>query len=100
MIRIHVTRTIYQIQHGMGAVMLQPDEEENRRPVGYWSKGLTATEREYAPTEIECKALHDCLMYWDVYVRGALEVDVYTNHNCLMSNSCFLHHYFMAAPLI
>jgi len=45
---------------------------------------LNATEREYSPTEIECKALHDCMMYWDLYLRCANEVDVYTDHNALV----------------
>ena len=69
---------------GIGAILLQQDDEEEWHPVAYWSKILNATEREYSPTEIECKALHDCMMYWDLYLRCANEVDVYTDHNALV----------------
>jgi len=69
--------------HGLGAILLQPDDEGNMRPVAFWSKSLSKTERDYSPTELECKALHDCIMHWDIYLKCARTFDVYSDHNAL-----------------
>ena len=70
--------------HGLGAILLQPDEEGLMRPVAYWSKALSKTEKDYSPTELECKGLHDCLLHWDIYLQCARAFDVYTDHQCLL----------------
>jgi hypothetical protein len=67
----------------LGAVLLQPDDEGNMRPVAYWFKALNKTERDYSPTELECKGLHDCLMHWDVCLQCAPTFEVYSDHHCL-----------------
>ena len=71
---------------GLGAILLQPyvHDETKWVPVAYWSKGLRAAEREYSPTELECKALHDSILHWDVYLQSARSFDVYTDHNALL----------------
>ncbi|MFN8792066.1 MAG: Ty3/Gypsy family RNase HI domain-containing protein, partial [Bdellovibrionales bacterium] len=70
---------------GLGAVLLQPSVHDETKwvPVAYWSKGLRPAEREYSPTELECKGLHDCILHWDVYLQCAKVFDVYTDHNAL-----------------
>jgi hypothetical protein len=92
-----------KVGRGIGAILLQPDEEGDWHPVEYWSKSLTATERNYAATELECKVLHDALMHWHMYVNCGQPVDVYTDHNALLymvekataTNNGRLLHYLM-----
>ena len=50
--------------HGIGGVLLQPDEEGEWRPVSWWSRSLSPAEKEYSSTELECKALHDIILYY------------------------------------
>ena len=70
---------------GLGAVLLQPSVQDETKwvPVAYWSKGLRPAERDYSPTELECKSLHDCILHWDVYLQCARVFDVFTDHNAL-----------------
>jgi hypothetical protein len=56
--------------HGIGGVLLQQDESGEWRPVSWWSRALSPAEKEYSPTELECKALHDIILYYDVYLQG------------------------------
>jgi hypothetical protein len=69
--------------HGLGGVLLQQDEQGEWRPVSWWSRALSNTEKEYSPTELECKALHDIILYYDVYLQG-VRFDVYTDHAALI----------------
>lgn len=68
---------------GCGAILLQPDDEGEWHPVCYWSRSLNKHEKEYSATEVECKAMHDALMYWDVYLKSVQHFEVYTDHNAL-----------------
>ena len=63
--------------------MLQPDDAGEWHPVSWWSKSLSPAEKEYSSTELECKALHDILMYYDVYLQG-VQFDVFTDHAALI----------------
>jgi hypothetical protein len=69
--------------HGIGGVLLQQGDANEWRPVSWWSRSLSPDEKEYSPTELDCKALHDIIMYFDVYLQGT-KFDVYTDHNLLM----------------
>ena len=88
--------------HGLGGVLLQQDEEDQWRPVSWWSRALTPAEKEYSATELECKALHDIILYFDVYLQG-VQFDVFTDHCALiymvkaqeMSNNGRLMRYLM-----
>lgn len=70
---------------GLGAILLQPVDDAMTvwAPVAYWSKLLRGPERDYAPVELECKCLHDCILHWDVYLQNARLFTVYTDHNAL-----------------
>ena len=48
--------------HGLGGVLLQPDDQGDWRLVSWWSRALSPAEKEYSFTELECKALHDILL--------------------------------------
>jgi hypothetical protein len=72
-----------KVGRGIGAILLQQDDEGEWHPVEYYSTTLSETERNYAATELECKALHDSLMHWHMYVNCGQRVDVYSDHNAL-----------------
>jgi hypothetical protein len=69
--------------HGIGGMLLQQDDQGVWRPVSWWSRALSPAEKEYSPTELECKALHDIILYYDVYLQGVW-FDVYTDYAALM----------------
>ena len=69
--------------HGIGGVLLQEDSEGDWRPVSWWSRALSPAEKEYSSTELECKALHDIILYYDVYLQG-VQFDVFTDHAALI----------------
>ena len=69
--------------HGLGGVLLQQDGTGDWRPVSWWSRALSPAEKEYSSTELECKALHDILLYYDVYLQG-VRFDVFTDHKALI----------------
>ena len=68
---------------GLGAILLQPDDNGDWHPIEYFSKSLSDSERNYSATELECKALHDSLVHWHMYVNCGKPVDVYSDHNAL-----------------
>jgi transposase InsO family protein len=86
--RIHVDAC--RRGRGLGAVLLQPLEEEPTKgnetwtPVAYWSLKLTETEREYSATDLECKAMHDAILHWGIYLRTGREFTVITDHYALV----------------
>ena len=43
--------------HQVGCVLLQEQEDEPRKPIGFWSRSLTKHERNYSTTEKECLAI-------------------------------------------
>ena len=71
-----------QVGRGLGAI-LQQYHEDGWHPVSYWSKALSKTEREYSPTELECKGLHDAILKYSVYLRP-VQFEVETDHNALV----------------
>ena len=42
--------------YGIGCSLFQLDDEGVRRPIGFWSRTLTAAEKNYSATERECLA--------------------------------------------
>ena len=41
----------------LGSALLQQQDDDVWKPVGFWSYSLTDTERDYSPTERECYAV-------------------------------------------
>ena len=56
---------------------------EHWRPVAYYSKLLTDSERKYGATQAEAKALHDCCLHWQGYLRHA-PFEVIVDHMALV----------------
>ena len=80
--RIHVDAC--KQGRGIGAVLLQKDDEGRWRPVAYWSHKLTDTERGYSATDLECKGLHDAIIHWSTYLRTGRHFEVVTDHYALV----------------
>ena len=53
---------------GIGACLLQPDENGNERPVGYYSKALNSAQRNYAIYKLEFFALYQAVKHFAVYL--------------------------------
>jgi transposase InsO family protein len=68
----------------VGAILSQRGEDDLLRPVAYFSSGLTANQRNYSATELECWGLIACTRKWRVYIDAAVEVVLVTDHNPLV----------------
>jgi len=66
----------------VGAVLLQEEPDQSTRPVGYWSRSLSAAEREYSTTERECLAVVWASLLLRPYVEGT-RFTVRTDHAAL-----------------
>jgi hypothetical protein len=80
--RIHVDAC--RVGRGLGAILLQQNEFLAWQVVAYWSRGLTAAERNYSATDLECTALHDAILHFKIYVRNGRQFEVITDHYALV----------------
>jgi hypothetical protein len=70
--------------HGIGAVLLQNDDNGVQHPVCYFSKKFNCHQKNYSTVEKETLALVLALQHFSVYVSSPLPpVLVYTDHNPL-----------------
>ena len=70
---------------GVGAVLLQQDDEGVDRPVSYFSKKLNKHQRVYSTIEKETLSLVLALQHFEVYLASSSdEITVYTDHNPLV----------------
>ncbi|KAG1001557.1 hypothetical protein G6F27_012762 [Rhizopus arrhizus] len=67
---------------GVGAVLLQRDDNDVLHPLAYESKKLSSTEKGYPIQERELLAVLHALRTWRCFVDGA-DYIVYTDHNPL-----------------
>ena len=63
---------------------MQKDEDGMDHPVAYWSRGLQPAERNHSATELECTAMHDAILHWQVYLQNAVPFDAVTDHYALV----------------
>lgn len=69
-------------QHQLGAVLQQRDDEGKLRPIGFWSRVLTAAEQNYSATELEAAAIVWAVQTLRHYIEGA-NFHVRTDHRAL-----------------
>lgn len=70
---------------GVGAVLLQEDEDGVDRPVSFFSRKFNSCQSRYSTIEQETLALLLALQFFEVYVgSSALPVMVFTDHNPLV----------------
>jgi len=66
----------------VGAVLLQEQPDQSTRPVGYWSRSLSAAERSYSTTERDCLAVVWASLLLRPYIEGT-RFTVCTDHAAL-----------------
>lgn len=69
--------------YGIGAVLVQLDEEGLERPIAFMSKKLNAAQRNYSVTERECLAAIEAIERFRCYVE-LQDFEVITDHSSLV----------------
>lgn len=69
--------------YGIGAVLIQLDDEGNEKPIAYMSKKLNTTQRNYSVTERECLAALEAIKRFRCYLE-LQEFEVITDHSSLV----------------
>jgi exodeoxyribonuclease III len=72
-----------RVGRGIGCILEQQNAVEKWQPVSYYSCSLSKEERNYSATELECKALHDCILHYAVYLKYIPHFEVFSDHNAL-----------------
>ena len=72
-----------RVGRGIGAILEQRNDEGKWQPVSYYSSSLSKEERNYSATELECKALHDSILHYAVYLKYIPHFEVFSDHNAL-----------------
>ena len=71
-------------QEGVGAVLMQPDQDQVNHPVCYFSKKFTQAQRNYSVIEQELLAIILALQHFEVYVPShGPRITVYSDHSPL-----------------
>ena len=68
--------------YGEGEPNLLDVSGKGWRPVAYYSKLMTKSQRRYGVTEAEAMGMHDCIMRWAPYLLAG-EFDVIVDHKAL-----------------
>ena len=72
-----------RVGRGIGSILEQQNDAGKWQPVSYYSSSLSKEERNYSATELECKALHDCILHYAVYLKYIPHFEVFSDHNAL-----------------
>lgn len=67
---------------GIGAILMQPDDQGVKHVVAYYSRRLNPAEERYSASEQECLAVVESLEHFHVYVHGK-HVEIQTDHSAL-----------------
>jgi hypothetical protein len=71
--------------HSLGGVLSQKDEDQNLRPVAFFSRKLNDAERNYSVYDKELLAIVDCLKFWRHYLVSPVEpTRILTDHKNLL----------------
>jgi hypothetical protein len=69
----------------MGAVLLQRKEDGKKHPIAYYSKTLSAAERNYDVYDLELLAIVNALDHWRPYLAGSPhKIIIYSDHQNLL----------------
>jgi hypothetical protein len=71
--------------YGLGAVLLQKQEDGNLKPVFYASRSMTDTERRYAQVEHEALAVTWACKKFADYITGLKDLTIETDHKPLLA---------------
>eukprot|EP01034_Spumella_vulgaris_P021960 gene21960-28041_t len=73
-----------RVGRGIGAILLQEDEEGVLRPCQYWSRALSTAERRYSATDLEATGLHDAILHWKVFLQNGHRFTAIVDHYALV----------------
>jgi hypothetical protein len=69
----------------MGTVLLQKKEDRKKHPIAYYSKTLSAAERNYNVYDLELFAIVNALDHWRSYLAGSPhKIIIYSDHQNLL----------------
>jgi hypothetical protein len=69
----------------MGAVLLQKKDDGKKHPIAYYSKTLSAAERNYDIYDLELLAIVNAMDHWRPYLAGSPhKVIIYSDHQNLL----------------
>jgi hypothetical protein len=69
----------------MGAVLLQKKEDGKKHPIAYYSKTLSAAERNYDVYDLKLLAIVNALDHWRPYLAGSPhKIVIYSDHQNLL----------------
>jgi hypothetical protein len=69
----------------MGAVLLQKKEDGKKHPIAYYSKTLSAAERNYDIYDLELLAIVNAMDHWRPYLAGSPhKIIIYLDHQNLL----------------
>ena len=66
----------------VGCCLLQEQSDGTLHPIGYWSRTLTAAEKNYSSTEKECLAIVWAVLHLRPYLEGS-RFTIRTDHDAL-----------------
>lgn len=69
--------------YGIGAVLVQLDDEQQERPIAYMSRKLNSAQRNYSVTERECLAALEAIRKFRCYIEMQ-DFEVVTDHSSLV----------------
>ena len=69
-------------KHQVGSALLQVSEDGTRHPIGFWSRSLSAAERNYSVGEKECLAIVWAVQMLRPYLEGT-QLHLFTAHQAL-----------------
>lgn len=67
---------------GVGAVLKQPQENNEEKPVAYFSKKLNEVQKRKKAVYLECLAIKECVKYWQHLLIGR-KFTVFSDHKPL-----------------
>jgi hypothetical protein len=71
--------------YAMGAVLLQKKEDGKKHPIAYYSKTLSAAERNYDIYDLELLAIVNAMDHWRPYLAGSPhKIIIYSDHQNLL----------------
>ncbi|CAI6372396.1 unnamed protein product [Macrosiphum euphorbiae] len=67
---------------GLGGVLKQPQSDNNKKPVAYFSKKLTSAQSKKKPIYLEVLAIKEAIKFWQYWLIGRY-FEVYSDHKPL-----------------
>ena len=71
-------------QYGLGATLMQFSEQDEPRVIEFWSRALSAAERNYQATKREALAITEAVLKWRYYLQSQ-PFEVITDHKPLLA---------------